>query len=273
MGQVYMIWSGLRYLFVSCLLSVWVTQTLSANSWELAEQTSSEGTPKLLKKIATNHLGKRVTLNLCAFSTKDYTLKVIDQGNDPEARKYSNLRDAMEQNGCIAGLNGGFFGADFKPLGGVWQDGKQVHPYYSSARKGLASGVIWSGTGGIHIVRREHFKANSGVKQGIQTGPMLISNGATVSGLSTERPRPRSFVLTDWKGNWMLGTSSSVTLAELSEILDSTKVFPGMTINRAINLDGGRSTAFYLKQDNNKVTYQSEWTRVRNFLGIVPKSR
>ena len=250
-------------LFIASSFSV-------ADTWQLDSETITEAKPSLVKKVATKGASK-VTLNLCAFSTKDYTLQVVDQGNNQEARNYTNLRDAMEKNKCVAGVNGGFFGEDFKALGGVWQNGQRVSTYSNSSRKGLTSGVIWSGTGGIHIVRRENFNPNSGVKQGIQTGPMLISKGTTVSGLSNERPRPRSFVLTDWKGNWMLGTSSSVTLAALSEILNSSKVFHEMEINRAINLDGGRSTAFYLKQDNGKVTYNQEWARVRNFIGIIPK--
>lgn len=257
-----------RWLILSFLFCF--TCSAYANSWQVVDEKISEGKPTLIKKVVSDG-SARVSLNLVAFSTKDFTLQVVDQGSDQSARKFSNLRDAMEKTGCTAGLNGGFYGTDFKALGGVWQNGKQVSPIANSSRKGLTSGVIWSGTGGIHIVRRENFKSSPGVKQAIQTGPMLISNGATVSGLSKERPRPRSFVLTDWKGNWMIGTSSSVTLNDLSQILDSPKVFTDMTVNRAINLDGGRSTGFYLKQDNGKVTYYQEWAHVRNFLGIVPK--
>lgn len=238
--------------------------------WKLLEDSRTEGPPTLVKKIAQSGSNK-VTLTLVEFSTNDFTLKVVDQGSSQDDLKYSNLRDAMEKNGCVAGLNGGFFGADFKALGAVYEDGKKIAPYYDSNRNGLASGVIWSGAGGIHIVRRQEFKGGAEVQQAIQTGPMLISNGAKVKGLSTSRPRPRSFVLTDWKGTWMIGTSSFVTLAELAEVLNSPQVFKNMKVNRAINLDGGRSTGFYLKQPNGKVIYRSEMSDVRNFLGIVPK--
>jgi uncharacterized protein YigE (DUF2233 family) len=242
-----------------------------AEEWRLLEYTKSKAAPALVKIVVENREGKKVSLNLVEFSSKDYTLKVVDQGNDQDDRKYANLRDAMEKNGCIAGINGGFYGADFRALGAVYSDGKRITPYINSSRNGLASGVIWSGVGGIHIVRRTSFKAGPGVEQAIQTGPMLVSNSARVKGLSNERPRPRSFVLTDWKGTWMMGTSSFVSLAELSDILASKGVFKDLKVNRAINLDGGRSTGFYLKQDNGKVTYRSEISQVRNFLGVVPR--
>ncbi len=239
--------------------------------WKLVESSEVDGEPKLIKKIVSKGSGRKVTLYLCAFSTNDYTLKVVDQGSSQSSPRYRNLREAMEKNGCTAGVNGGFFGTDFKALGAVYADGEKITSYFNSNRSGLASGVIWSGTGGIHIVRRHDFKAGPGVKQAIQTGPMLISQSTTVSGLSNESWRPRTFVLTDWKGNWMLGTSSSVSLAALADILDSSSAFPEMVVNRAINLDGGRSTGLYLKQDTGKVTYRSEISTVRNFLGIVPK--
>jgi uncharacterized protein YigE (DUF2233 family) len=261
-------WLRIFFLLIFLSASLCISR---AEDWKLKEYSKSEASPALVRVVVENSQRDKVTLTLCEFSSKDYTLKVVDQGNDQNNRKYSNLRDAMEKNGCIAGLNGGFYGADFKALGAVYSDGKKITPYVNSSRNGLASGVIWSGVGGIHIVRRADFRVGPGVKEAIQTGPMLISNSARVKGLSQERPRPRSFVLTDWKGTWMMGTSSFVSLADLSDILASRGVFKNMIVNRAINLDGGRSTGFYLKQDNGKVTSRSEISQVRNFLGIIPK--
>jgi exopolysaccharide biosynthesis protein len=253
------------------LLSFGGTQLARGNDWKLIDSYNGKGKPALVRKIVVNSAGKKVTLNLCSFSTNDFTIKVVDQGANQDARKFTNLRDAMEKSGCVAGVNGGFYGTDFKALGAVYENGKRIAPYVDSSRNGLASGVIWSGTGGIHIVRREEFKSSAGVKQAIQTGPMLVSRGAVVNGLSDKNWRSRSFVLTDWRGNWMVGTSTSVSLAALSQILNSRAVFKEFKINRAINLDGGRSTGFYLKQENGDVVYNQEFSRVRNFLGVVPK--
>lgn len=257
--------------FLLCLSSVFAAGVSHGDDWKLVDSSTSSGTPTLVKKVAQSSTGKRVTLSLCKFSTKEFTLKVVDQGNNQETRKYTNLRDAMEKTGCVAGVNGGFYGADFKALGVVYENGVRIAPYVNSNRSGLATGVLWSGTGGIHIVRRHEFKGGAGVKQALQTGPMLISNATTVPGLSDAKWRPRTFVLTDWKGTWMIGTSSFVSLAALSEILDSPSVFSEMTVNRAINLDGGKSTGFYMKSSDGKVTSRQEISRVRNFLGIVPK--
>lgn len=247
--------------------------SVKAGTWELASEEIDKGDPVYIRKTVQDESGQRVSLHLCKFSTDDYTLQVVDQGSDQENRKYSNLRDAMEKNGCVAGLNGGFYGKDYQPLGVVYENGKKVAPFSSSTRRGLASGVIWSGSGGIHIVRLNEFKGGAGVRQAIQTGPMLISQSKPVSGLSREKRSLRSFVLTDWKGTWMLGTSSSVSLGDLADILHSPRVFQTISVNRAINLDGGRSSAFFLKQQTgNQSVYRTEFARVRNFLGIIPKN-
>ncbi len=249
-----------------CMLS----SAAVAQTWKETSSKTTGDSPALIRKTVSNG-SRTVTLNLSKFSTNDFTLRVVDQGNDSASRRYSSLRDAMEKTGCIAGINGGFYGADFSPLGLTVENGKKLSAFRNSSGGGLSTGLIWSGTGGIHIVRRENFEMHNGVKQAIQAGPMLVWQGAQVRGLSNEKWRPRTFVLTDWKGNWMLGTSSSVSLAALSAILDSSQAITEFTTHRAINLDGGRSTGFFLKQPDGSVVYQSEVSRVRNFLGIVKK--
>jgi hypothetical protein len=42
-------------------------------------------------------------------------------------------------------------------------------------------------------------------------------------------------------------------------------------INRALNLDGGSSSAFWFKRSNGSVFSISEMKNVRDFIGLVPK--
>ncbi|MEO0413851.1 MAG: phosphodiester glycosidase family protein [Verrucomicrobiota bacterium] len=256
-------------LITGLILGFITTETAQAQ-WRVISSDSTEAQP-VYHKVVVSDAKSRVALYLCEFSTSDYALRIVDQGKDQANRRFTNLSDAMHRTGCSAGLNGGFYGEDFKALGLVVQHGETITPYYNSNRSGLTSGVLWYGKGGIHIVRRQSFQMNSGVKQAIQTGPMLVWGGSGVAGLSTDRPRPRSFVFTDWKGTWMLGTSSSVTLADLSSILDSSRELTGIHVDRAINLDGGRSTGMFVQQDTGTVIYRSEISKVRNFIGILKK--
>ena len=68
-------------------------------------------------------------------------------------------------------------------------------------------------------------------------------------------------------------SSSSVTLAELGVILADPALVPtGMKIKRALNLDGGSSTALWVQRPGAEAPfYLSEFGIVRDFVGIVPR--
>ncbi len=263
--------STLFRTFVAALSLALLGSSVRAQGWRVTDETrQTYGDVELIDKRVTG-VGRSVQLTLVAFSTKDYGLKVIDQGSNQKQRKYSNLKAAMQAVSARAGVNGGFYGRDFRPLGLVVSDSRQIHPLRKSSSGGITSGIIWFGTGGIHIERYQSFSSSSGVEQALQTGPMLVWQGRGVSGLSDSNWRPRTFVLTDWKGKWMLGVSSAVTLNVLSKLLNDPKVIHEFTTNRAINLDGGRSTGLYVGKESGENLYRSEISQVRNFLGIVRK--
>jgi len=67
-----------------------------------------------------------------------------------------------------------------------------------------------------------------------------------------------------------LGFCSDVTLADLSSILAIVAI-PEFKIQRALNLDGGSSSAFWFKRGNGSVFSISEQKTVRDFVAIVPR--
>ncbi|MEY2543564.1 MAG: hypothetical protein QOE81_1025, partial [Verrucomicrobiota bacterium] len=67
-----------------------------------------------------------------------------------------------------------------------------------------------------------------------------------------------------------LGFCSEVTLADLSNILASISV-PDFKIQRALNLDGGSSSAFWFKRSNGSAFSIAELKPVRDFVAIVPR--
>jgi hypothetical protein len=67
-----------------------------------------------------------------------------------------------------------------------------------------------------------------------------------------------------------LGFCSDVTLADLSSIL-SVVAIPDFKIQRALNLDGGSSSAFWFKRANGSVFSISEEKNVRDFVAIAPR--
>jgi hypothetical protein len=61
-----------------------------------------------------------------------------------------------------------------------------------------------------------------------------------------------------------------VTLAQLAKILATAGITPDLKVQRALNLDGGSSSAFWFAGEREPFSI-SEQKTVRNFLGVAPK--
>ena len=205
---------------------------------------------------------RKVKVWMTVFKEAEAALKMIDQGDTPSQRTHENLKAAMKSVDAIAGTNGGFFQKDFKPMGLTICDGVRIGKF-SSAK--LLSGVLFSQDGRLQIQRRESFRDNKRITQLVQAGPFLVENAQPIKGLHPGEPRARTFIATDGKGTWALAVVRSTSLPELSEILSQAGLFPQIKIATALNLDGGSSSGFWSAD-----TYSTEWTRVRNFIAIIP---
>jgi exopolysaccharide biosynthesis protein len=175
----------------------------------------------------------------------------------------------MPQAKAVAGINGGFFTPAFKPMGLMIADGKSTGSFESSA---LLGGCILQTATRPAILWRTEYQSSKGITQLIQCGPRLVNNRIPIPGLEKQKQRPRSFVATDANSAiWAIGTTGPCTLAELAQILSSPNILPNLRITRAINLDGGSSTAFWYQPTHGSAISQPGWDTVRNYLAIIPK--
>jgi hypothetical protein len=214
--------------------------------------------------------GKQVSAHLAFFTSRAFRLQVVDLGAPSETPEPA-VEDALRAAGSPAGVNGGFFHPDWRPLGLVISQGRRSNRFETAK---LLSGVVYSDGSGIHLVRRARFRDHPGINALLQTGPYLIDGGRAVRGLSSADSRRRTFIATDWRGHWVLGaTLSRLTLAELAECLASPEVLTPWRVDRAINLDGGSSTGFFFDRGSDAApVVLRPGKRVRNLLGIVPRA-
>ena len=211
--------------------------------------------------------GRSVTARLAFFVSPVYRLEVIDLGDGAQPA-HPSLEAAFRANDCVAGVNGGFFHPDWRPLGLVIAGGRRINRFETSK---LLSGVLYSDDQGTHLERRSRFRDRDGIEALLQTGPYLVEHGRAVRGLSRANPRRRTFIATDWRGHWALGvTTTQLTLAELAEVLASPGTLTPWPVDRAINLDGGSSTGFFFDHGPNAAPVQMQpRKRVRNLLGVT----
>lgn len=206
-----------------------------------------------------------VEFNIVQFDAAKCSLRVIDQ---PSRRHAVDLAGAMQSAHAIAGTNGGFFATDFSPLGLAINDGQRNGTWMRSS---LLGGVVIVKRGRLLLLWRDEFQDDASITQMLQTGPRLVNNGQPVAGLEARSHRLRTFIASDSEGHWLLGIAESTTLAGLARILSTAGIVKGFEISRALNFDGGKSTALWAQCSDGTVVHEPGISIVRNFVAIVPR--
>ncbi len=210
------------------------------------------------------------TLHFVSFDAGECTFRTLDQNS----RNNASAAETLAANGCIAGTNGGYFTEEFDPLGLLVCDGRVVHP---AQKNRLLTGVL-AVTATNHVSLRRisaegtaAIAAGKHVRQAVQCGPFLVEDRRPVPGLNGVRAARRTGVFTDGGGRWGLVVCSPVTLEEFGAILAEPALLPGgLKIARALNLDGGGSTALWVRKGG-EPSPMAERGYVRDFVGIVPR--
>jgi exopolysaccharide biosynthesis protein len=212
--------------------------------------------------LTDSETDERATLDLALLSTKSATLRVIDNpaGED-------NLAAVMRRENCLAGVNGGYFDPEDKPVGLLISDGKVIAPLRKAR---LLSGVMIVSNGRIQLLRVAEYSSKRRATAALQCGPFLVDRGQPVPGLNDTRPARRTFIVTGGSDRAAIGSCSDMTLAQLGKILVTPGGAPDLNVQRALNLDGGSSSAFWFAGQRGPFSI-SEQKTVRDFVAVVPK--
>jgi len=165
-------------------------------------------------------------------------------------RQFRGLNNVIKSTGAIAGVNGGYFDERLSPVGLLISNGRVLHVLQKAP---LLTGIFYVKGALPFLVRTQHFPGTSAVQQAIQCGPFLVDGGRTVPGLENSRTAARTFIFHSSASVWGFGICRSVTLAEMAKILIDVPIVPEHHLNRALNFDGGYSTAFYVQTDRGTI--------------------
>jgi uncharacterized protein YigE (DUF2233 family) len=252
---------------LSAAVLIFFVAAIAQAEWQ---QVSSQAEPSTLAGLEHRYVvteypatGDRASLELAIFSTKSCRLRVVDQPDEPRVE----LEDVMRRGNYLAGVNGGYFDPDYKPIGLLIVD-RTVVASLQKAR--LLSGVLSASGKKIQILRVSEFSQAQKPEAAVECGPMLVDQGKPVRGLESSRTARRTFAAVLAGDKAVLGFCSDVTLADLASIL-GTGVISDFKIQRALNLDGGSSSAFWFKRANGSPFSISEEKTVRDFVAIVPR--
>ena len=237
--------------------------------WRLASSPLLEdlagGGAERLQLRATDG-GETVEIHAVIIDSKRCRLRVIDQ---PQSNAGGGvIASAMRYSRAIAGVNGGFFTPEFAPLGKMIAGGVSTGAV-SNAK--LLSGMFLVADGQPYLIWRDEYAGDAGVTDLIQSGPRLVNGGRSMGGLERGKARPRTFIATDGGSKWVIGLVRSTSLGGLSDLLASPGIFPNLTVRRALNLDGGNSSAIWMIPQSGREISEPGWSTVRNFIAVSPR--
>ena len=180
--------------------------------------------------------------------------------------KSAGAQDMAKGLSQLAVINSSYFGHDMEILGYAERLGHVLNPEVAS--EGLFSAFFyWDGArAGL---KRKGESLPKGVPVLFQAGPRLVWDGDAILGLDDKALANRSLLSIDSQGRVSIvamGGLSYTTLAELPGILIEPTAKGGVDSIRALNLDGGSSTQFFLRQT--KPYHLPGFTKVPVFLGV-----
>jgi hypothetical protein len=251
-----------RLLRPAIVFAVFAFAQIAGANWRFAS-TDREASPVAgveHRHIVLQNSAESATIDLAFFPTNSATLRVIDNPGGSE-----NLADVMRRENFIAGVNGGYFDTQFRPLGLRVIDGTTRSPLI---RARLLTGVLCGSSRGIEIIRLGEFSQKKKCDAAIECGPFLIDGGMPVRGLDQSRRARRTFVVVARTGTAALGVSSDLSLAQLASALTA---LPDFKTWRALNLDGGSSSGFWFRRSRGTPFSNPEEKAVRDFVGITAK--
>ena len=181
----------------------------------------------------------------------------------------ARLGEAMQKANALAGVNGGYFHPDYTPLGLLIADRARIHRFEKAK---LLSGLMIVSHDRPALLRVAEFKASADITQALQAGPFLVDRGRPVAGLNATRAAVRTVLLSDRADHFALALCQSATLAEAAKILAEPGVVTEMKVVRALNLDGGSSSALWVK-GTPMPFYIREVKPVRSFIAVIPRSK
>lgn len=140
-------------------------------------------------------------------------------------------------------VNGGFFTPEYRATALVVSDGEEYGTSYDGFGGMLA--VAPDGSVSLRSLRQQPYTPGEPLQQAIQSFPMLVQPGGVPAAIDEDGDRTRRTVVAqDTAGRLLFVVCStfSFSLRELAAWLASSD----LQIDRALNLDGGRSTAMNL---------------------------
>ena len=247
------------------LVLLFAVTSAAQAEWKILSDESEpgrEGTEHRQVNVEDAGSGQRVTVDVALFASKSTPLRIID---NPDAQ---SLDAMMKREKCVCGVNGGYFDTEFKPIGLRVDDSRTLSPLRQAR---LITGILLERSRRIDVIRVREFSTTKRIVAAVQAGPFLVEGSKPIRGLNDSQQARRTFAAIAANDRALLGVCSNVSLAELANILATVPIAGNSKIRRAMNLDGGSSSAFWFAREDGGAFSIAGQKPVRDFVGVLTK--
>ncbi|HEX4205947.1 MAG TPA: phosphodiester glycosidase family protein [Ktedonobacteraceae bacterium] len=251
-------------LLISALLACDVVPSISFNGTPVtssATNAANQGLPplntwtqagsgiELRSEQWTSPGNNQDTVVITRIDPHRVHLKIAYLPNDP-----LSMSAWMKKMQAKVIINGGYFDKNNHPTGLLVDDGQ----IFGSSYQGFGGMFAVDKQGNVTVssLGQQPYNPNSAdLDEATQSAPMLVVNGKRTQFDANAASQRRTVIATDKQGRLLFITSSgpAFTLDELADLLASSD----LSINNALNLDGGASTALYVNTPAQKVNIDS----------------
>jgi uncharacterized protein YigE (DUF2233 family) len=189
------------------------------------------------------------TITIARFDVQDVSLSVAYQPKQPLL-----LSQWMQQEHATAMINGGYFDSDDNATALVVSNGQTFGQSYNDFGGMLA--VDGQGNISLRSLNQQPYSSTDGqLRQATQSSPMLVLDGKATTFSADDSSARRSVVALDKQGNllFIVSPNEAFTLNEMAQLLATSD----LSIETALNLDGGSSTGLYVNSGSQHVAIDS----------------
>jgi uncharacterized protein YigE (DUF2233 family) len=189
------------------------------------------------------------TVTIVRFDIHKIKLSVGYQPGQPQS-----MNEWMQQERAMAIINGGYFDQQFNATALVVSNSKVFGESYAGFG-GMLS-VNANGTVSLRSLRQQPYNLNNErLEQATQSAPMLMLGGKRTQFSADASQTRRSVVAMDKQG-CLLFIASPGQVFSLDQLADQLAA-SDLSINVALNLDGGASTGLYVNRGSPHVAIDS----------------
>ena len=175
------------------------------------------------------------------------------------------IKALARKSQAVAAVNGGFFTPEYRPLGLLIVDGKEINPL-----RRADWGVFYIQNDRARILHTTEFRNDGNVTQGLQVGPRLVVNGRELQ-MKKQIARRSAVGVTKRDLVILLNTDDTEAYAQdLARIFHLPESEGGLECRDAMALDGGPSAQMYAEYKSLKIDIPGGWG-IPNGIGIFKR--